>query len=284
MEYIIIICLFLILMCYFYHKSKSKILEKNEVDVKIYYNDPILNKIQQNDDQLFNIYKTAKLSELLNNNIRMSNIPIKKKKIAFVTFEDRSDKYIDLHNENVMKYCQKWNYDYLNYTEKSIDISPYWYKVLLINNILNTNKYDYVFWMDSDTIIKNLNIDIYRDILSKYDSDIYISPDNTKYDICNAGLFVIKNSPIGKQFMIDWKNEYKGFCRKNNQLLGKWALACYEQGQLNNLIIKKYAKYTTMLHKHIFYNNYICSNDVFIMHNYGTSPKNREKCFKKINL
>lgn len=243
------------------------------------------NIILKNDVNLYLIYKKAKLSSLINNNkknITELSKPYLKYKIAFITFENREEEYINLHDINVKKYCDKWKYDYHRIKENNSNLSPYWYKVLLVSEIIESDKYDYVFWMDSDTIINNFNIDLGEDILHKYNSDIFVASDNIKYDIVNAGLFVVKNSETGKQFIKDWLNLYLPMCEKGNgKLKGVWAMTCYEQGTLNKLIVDKYNKNTTLLNNNLFKNSVHCDNKDFITHLYANNSHNREKCFSK---
>lgn len=236
--------------------------------------------VKNADTDMLKLYKKANMSELVNNNRtdEYTNIPYK---IAFVTFEDRKDDYIDLHNKNVEKYCKKWSYDYIFTETNKTGISPYWYKLHLVQNALLTDEYDYVFWLDSDVIINKHDISLGEDILKKYASDIFVASDNIKHDVCNSGLFVIKNSEVGRRFMKDWINSFNDFCYKkdNKSMRGKWAMSCYEQGNMNKLIMEKYGPYTTVLENNIFMNGKICRDDVFIMHQYASSSDERYKCF-----
>lgn len=241
--------------------------------------------IDENDNNLLKLYYNAKLSKLLNNNMKnikkISSDDKDKYKIAFVTFENRNEPYVEIHNNNINNYCKKWGYEYIFIKKNNTNISPYWYKVLLINHFINTNKYDYVVWLDSDTIINNMNIDIGEDIIFNYTSDIFCASDNITFDVINSGVFIIKNSEIGKQFLKDWINSYNNYCEDaNGKLKGLWALSCYEQGNMNKLIIEKYSDYTTLLNRHIVFNSYICSNNVFIMHLYASNNENRVACFR----
>lgn len=242
-------------------------------------------KIFDNDVKLNLLYRKAKLSGLLDNNKKNINELVKecpKYKIAFVTFENRDEDYIRLHDLNVEKYCKYWGYEYIRVTENDSGMSPYWYKVLLIYNLMKTNKYDYLFWMDSDTVINNFNIDLGDDILCKYNSDIFIAPDNVKYDIINSGLFIVRNSEIGKKFMEDWLDLYLPMCENGDgKLKGVWAMSCYEQGTQNQLIFEKYSKYTTILDQNIFNNRDKCDSSVFITHYYGKKGKHTGECFRK---
>lgn len=148
----------------------------------------------------------------------------------------------------------------------------------MVLNELRTNKYDYVMWMDSDSVIMNMDIDLGK-LLNSYSSDIFIGCNDTGH-ITNAGIFIIKNTKIGRQYMIDCiRRRNKSCINKNNKLNGIWTLTCYEQGIMNILINEKYHKYTTVLPRKIIYTDHKCKNNVFIMHMCGSSPKDRIKCF-----
>jgi hypothetical protein len=219
------------------------------------------------------------MSSLLNNNLRDKPLE-KKNKILIITYDNRTNtKYIQLHNDNLNEYAKKWNieYKYFNKCNKN----NYWCKIYIIYDLILTKKYDYIMWMDSDTYIKNMDIDLNK-ILNQYDSDIFIGSDNNpKYDITNAGVFIIKNSIIGVNFLEDCINYVNKSCfKKDGTLKGNWAGMCYEQGVMNILIADEYNKYTTLLSNNIIFNYNKCSNDVFIMHMYASSDKSRTKCFK----
>lgn len=276
MEVIYTIILIIILIAIFYKETSqenfSELSERNIDDI-----------IRNDDINMLKMYSKIKFTDLNNNN-KKNNIgeeEQKKYKIAFLTFENRKEEYIDLHNKNMKKYCDKYGYDYIHISENTTGISPYWYKVFLVKDLFEKN-YDYVFWLDSDTAIMNFNIDLGEDILDKYDSDIFVGSDNIKYDVVNAGLFIIRNSEIGKKFIDDWIDAYKPYCEKGNgSLRGRWALSCYEQGHLNRLIYEKYSKYTSFLDQSLFQNTNSCFDNVFVMHYYGGDKKKRAECFRK---
>lgn len=278
MEVIYTIALIILLLFIFYKEtSRENFTELSEKE---------LNNIIKNDDtNMLKIYEKIKFSDLLDNN-KKNNVDIseeeqKKYKIAFLTFENRTEEYINLHNKNMELYCKKYGYDYIYIAKNTTGISPYWYKVFLVKDLLEKD-YDYVFWLDSDTAIMNFNIDLGDDILDKYDSDIFVGSDNIKYDVVNAGLFIVRNSKIGREFIDDWIGAYKPYCEKGNgSLRGRWAMSCYEQGHLNKLIYEKYSKYTSFLDKTLFQNNNDCFEDVFVMHYYGGDKKKRGNCFRK---
>ena len=154
----------------------------------------------------------------------------------------------------------------------------------MVLDALKKNKYDYVIWLDSDTIIKNFNIDM-GNILNMFSSDIYIGSDNNNsIDISNAGVFIIKNSDIGINFLNDCISYVSDKCiNDDGSLKGNWAASCYEQGVMNILIVDKYSNYTTILTNDIIFNYNVCSDDVFIMHLYASSSNYRVRCFHSKN-
>jgi hypothetical protein len=225
-----------------------------------------------------------KKNYLLNNNLLDKPLE-KSNKIAIVTFENRNDlEYVNQHNQNITEYCKKWNYEYIFYDKCIHNI--YWCKLYIVLDVLKTGKYDYVMWMDSDTIIKNSLISL-DSIINKYSSDIYVNLDGGLSVFC-AGVFIIKNSPIGISYLEDCiKLNNKKCMTSDKKLNGLWAGLCYEQGVMNKLIFDKYYNYTTCLPKYIVYNEWIsedmltCDKDTFILHIYGSPNELRSKCFKR---
>jgi uncharacterized protein YxeA len=237
-------------------------------------------KISIDDSNYYNkFYKSEKMNNLINNN--KLNIPKEKKnKILFITYDNRyNEDYVSIHNANINKYVKKFNYEYKYY--KYCDKNVYWCKIYLVLEALKTNKYDYVIWLDSDTVIKNFKID-FGDILNIFSSDIFIGLDNNlEYGLINSGVFAISNSEIGKNFLLECIQYVNKDCfNDNGTLKGKWAASCYEQGVMNILIHDKYYLYTTVLSNKVIFNYNVCSNDVFIMHLYASPSKSRISCFQ----
>ena len=270
MEYIyivILLILILIIIKLIFENDKFIILSK-DYD---YFEKFLQKKNSQNN-----------ISQLINNN--KLQIPLNKKnKILFITYDNRyKEEYVLIHNYNLKKYVEQYDYEYKYYNRCNENV--YWCKIYMVLDAIKKNRYDYVVWLDSDTVIKNFNIDIGL-ILNMFSSDIFIGSDNNNvFDISNAGVFIISNSNIGINFLNDCINYVSDKCINNDGTLkGIWAGSCYEQGVMNILIVDKYFKYTTLLSNDIIYNYNICSDNVFIMHMYGSSPENRVKCFYSNN-
>ena len=243
---------------------------------------PYRRSVYEADMQYFNRIQNVYTTNLIDAN-KMSQPFKRKNKISIITFDNRATMpYVLEHNKNITKYCKKWDYEYKFFSECSHNI--YWCKIHMVLDELKTNKYDYVMWMDSDTYIFDMDKNL-SDILNNYSSDIFIGIDEINNDkVVNAGVFVIKNTFIGIQFLQDCISSLKPECIKaNGQLNGRWAASCYEQGAMNVQIADKYAQHTTILSRDIIYNYNACNKNVFILHYYGStfgsSNDKRMKCF-----
>jgi hypothetical protein len=211
-------------------------------------------------------------------------------KLLIISFDNRKNlEYLTLHNKNISNYCAKYNIDY-KFID-SCDKNVYWCKLYLIYNELINNKYDYIMWMDTDTIFVNQNINL-LEILYNFPSDIYIGHDyyGDKYDyyginnILCAGVFIIKNSDIGKKFINECLETNKNlYCINNSSLKlnGLYAALCYEQGTMNNLIYNKYLHYTSIFLNNLISNSYNCNNNTFITHYFGGNKEEIVSCFNK---
>jgi hypothetical protein len=183
--------------------------------------------------------------------------------IEFLTIETRDNKMTKIHNNSLKKYSNKYGYKYtfLNDYKNELVLPIYWYKIQCIKDMLQDNSIDYLVWLDSDTFIVNEKIKI-EDIINLTNSSIYIGKDypNSNLSAYCAGVFIIKNDNIGKQFLDDCINTYinRIECTENGNyvLAGKWAGMCYEQGIMNELLNSKYKKSMFYLNEKIITNKY----------------------------
>jgi hypothetical protein len=92
---------------------------------------------------------------------------------------------------NHKKYCAIHNYDYILRTNSKTNRAPTWEKIDIIKELILTNKYDYIFWMDTDSIFTNFSIKI-ENIISNAGSNYnFIFSGDT--NIINAGHFIFKS-------------------------------------------------------------------------------------------
>ena len=239
-----------------------------------------------------NFFKQIELYRLMFTNINnnFESVPFKHRKILIITAEDRNEEYIKLHDESFKKYSKLHNYEYLRLDNcPKEESSTYWCKIYKVKEYLN--KYDYVMWVDSDTIITNYNKSL-DEFISKFgEPDIIIGEDEQTnrflpINILNAGVFLIKNSKIGKEFIDDCLNKIPDNCIINNKEQGVWAGVCYEQGIMNILLKTKYKdhfyldKDKTFIFNHTFNSDLNYDNN-FILHLPSSTTKSRNTTFKK---
>lgn len=250
--------------------------------------------LSQYDRNYFKILKEHKITTKLTNNNSLTKFENKHNKILILTFDDRPHvNYIKNHNDNFNKYAKNKGYTYKfeHIYNENLNTNPYWYKIYLVKYYLDMNLYDYVMWVDSDTMIINETFDL-NSYLNQHSSDLYFCDDNQTIEKINAGIFVIKNSHIGKQYLNDCINNFCSDCilKGEKKLKGNWAATCYEQGIMNLVLINSYMQYSTVFSINIVLctNNLIVidrmykSNSIFILHYYDTNSFQRNMLFDMI--
>ena len=231
-------------------------------------------------------YENSLLSSLK----KISQIPYQHSKIAIITLETRDLNLLPFHNKNVKDYCNNNNYDYFffkNY-ENELELPIYWKKIQLVKEFLETTQYDYVVWMDSDTIICKPDIRLEQIILP--DKSIYIGnhfPSIISH--YNAGFFIIQNNHIGRQFLSDCIATYLDSeeCLVDGKLSlpGKWSGSCYEQGIMNKLLATTYNDDFHFLEYAFVVNSEFPITDTFVLHLFSGLDKNKDyvsNIFKRI--
>jgi hypothetical protein len=194
-----------------------------------------------------------------------------KKKIAVVSSDNRNLNYINIHKKNLTDYCKKNSYNYFFHTnerppnyEPDFDNFPvYWKKLVYVDYYLDLHvNFDYVMWIDTDAfVMRNMKIEAIVEQYNDPDIVLYIARDNNGQsdDPFNAGVFIVKNNQLGKQFIRECIYSLKANCKKNGKYdLGTvWAGNCYEQGTMNKLINLKYYGNTGVVPTNIINNTYI---------------------------
>ena len=167
------------------------------------------------------------------------------KRFLILQYDNRAlnDNMLELTKIN-KSYCETHNYEY-RFIDTSYDLPVYWIKVYLVNEILKTDKYDGVLWLDTDACIYNATIKLENLILEN--KSFYLSPDNKIWPAkFNAGVFMVLNTNTGKQMIEEWMKCYneKDWTKdvNNNKFStsGSWAGTVYEQGSFTNYILPKY--------------------------------------------
>ena len=221
-----------------------------------------------------------------------NNISLNSSKIAIITAEDRDEDYINYHDLSFQKYCDLYGYDYIRTTNcPKEESTTYWCKIYKVKKALDSGKYDYVMWADSDIIITDPHISLGSIIKESGEPDIIIGKDTWFTSIINiicAGIFLIKNSKNGICFIDDCLskiNKKSSYCVHNNKEQGIWAGICYEQGVMNLLIREKYKNtYIDTENKYFFNCTPTSKYDSFktvFLHLAGWGNESRANIFKK---
>ena len=103
--------------------------------------------------------------------------------------------------KNHKNYCKYNNYDYIIRNNPETNRSAHWEKIDLLIKVIN--KYDIVFWMDTDSVFLNFNIKIEE--LIPENTDFIFSGDT---NIINTGHFIFRNTEWSK---LQLKNIYDIF-------------------------------------------------------------------------
>lgn len=101
---------------------------------------------------------------------------------------------LDMSRITFIDYAKKWDYDFVEVKESWDESRPYaWTKLLAIRDLLD--KYDFVFYVDSDALILRDDIDVAT--ISHTDFAWPVGPVNGK--ICpSAGIMAIRSSESSK--------------------------------------------------------------------------------------
>ena len=215
-----------------------------------------------------------------------------KKTYLMLQYDNRKlSKNIEILTKINQKYCSLYGYDYI-LDVKEYNLPPYWIKVKLAQELLNTNKYKGILWMDTDAVVDNFSISLESICLPN--KSIYYSFDNDSF---NAGVWLLLNDKVGKNIINEWATLYNPskWQKVQNKWLwsgkiqnirdgwnGKtgwtgWAGSDFEQGQFKKVIIPKYKKYCYQYYQSFFQNNDIDDDikdkPVFSYHFYGKNKQ-----------
>lgn len=159
---------------------------------------------------------------------------------------DHYKKLIEINRE----YCKVHKYEYI-FKNEEFDLPPWWIKVKVCLDVLLTNKYNGVIWMDTDASIFDCSQTV-DDFTKDPTKHFFISRDPIEWTgIVNAGVWIVKNTPIGQNIMKDWFNLYNkekwvktgtSWSINNNlsDIDKRWAGINYEQGSFTEVLLPKY--------------------------------------------
>jgi hypothetical protein len=204
--------------------------------------------------------------------------------IKVITAYDKNyDNMFDANHAILSNYCDKHGYQLFIKKIENFDRPASWYKIQAILQEMNDDC-DYIFWMDADTLILNMQQKI-EDLL---DDTNYLFISQDKFSI-NAGIFCVKNN----LYMIDFLHKVYDLYSIYNEYhpLG----GVYEQSAILHLLQYNYNNIRSYLKvfdgpitnaydpetKPAYVQNYV-SNKSFILHTPNTKPDSiRSKVIEK---
>jgi GR25 family glycosyltransferase involved in LPS biosynthesis len=164
---------------------------------------------KHNDNSI--IYK----NEIQNDKIKLDI----KKPWALIQYDNRPipDHYKKLIEVN-KEYCKHHGYHHI-FKSEPYDLPHWWIKVKICKELLESDKYSGVMWLDTDAVIYDCSINLDTFTNDKI-IDFFIAKDPPAWGgPINAGVWIVKNTEIGKNIMRDWFSHYdKTKWIKNNNI------------------------------------------------------------------
>lgn len=176
-------------------------------------------------------------------------------------------KLLELTKQRHRDYCIRWNMDFQCLTSASspryADPKPgSWSKVELIQMALDKG-YQYVIWLDADTIIKDLDTDLRDGCIKGIGTCWQRIPQLNHW---NVGALYIQKSDEAREFIKDWLKGYPG-------LNDGWN----EQGVFNSLAMKRTIVQTISDRWNATLNHTMVPDAVVLgFHGYGTTQERYE--------
>lgn len=133
-----------------------------------------------------------------------------KKKICICMFYTPNiSSYSKLSEKINRAYAKRHGYAFVVFKQRLTKRDAQWDKVAFVDKVLNSGKYHYVFWIDSDAYF-NLQLKRLEDVIEIDPAiDLYICDDlvnsNAKC-LVNTGTFLLRNSSWSRNFMRKWWN------------------------------------------------------------------------------
>jgi hypothetical protein len=155
----------------------------------------------------------------INESETVKTIELKKLNICLVsTFTENIDSVAKITIPNKEEYCKKHNYSFKYHKGRLSNRHPGWDKILLLKEVLESDKYDYVVWIDNDAYITNQEIrfdficnnnpdskliiaseDNYRNVKNLNPDLDYTELHNLR--IINTGVFILKRDKWSIDFL-----------------------------------------------------------------------------------
>lgn len=116
--------------------------------------------------------------------------------VVSMAIGDKYQEAVAIGQKNKKKYCKLHGHDFY-YGKKNLDPSrpPAWAKILLIQKIMDSGKYDWIFWTDADSLFTNHTVKLESLIDENY--SFIVSGEHG----INTGQFLIKNCQWSRDFL-----------------------------------------------------------------------------------
>lgn len=219
-------------------------------------------------------------------------------KILVLQIEDRNDPLLNKFMKSNEIICKNNDMEYIFLKKSAELVPPYWAKVFEIKKIMEEKKdFDYILWVDSDAFFINFTKQRFSEFLEKYKEYSFIgTPDMPPWTgQFNAGVFIIKNTEIGKEMVNKWITYYHTNVWNYNKKTDKWKTDAvwagdeYEQGSFSTYMLKdsKFSKHIKII-PYYYLNNHTCGDhqeDTLLVHlagNYKKDQKNVDTCIPKL--
>ena len=138
-------------------------------------------------------------------------------------FDKNFEKLGSITLKSMKRYAKKNGFDIKLFNELVSDRPPAWNKILIMQKILDSGKYDFVFWIDSDAVIVGKE-DICNEIVDG--KDFYLVKHFVKgRDAPNTGVVLLRNSKWSKDFL-------KTVWEKTDYINHRW----WENAAINDLL------------------------------------------------
>jgi hypothetical protein len=238
-------------------------------------------------------------------------IELNKYKICLVShFTENIEHVANYTIQNKQKYCDKQGYSFKYHKGRLSDRHPGWDKIKLLKEVLLTDEFDYVVWVDNDACITNEEMrfdficNLYSEsniILASEDDSRnieFLNPSNDYNNlqnlrIINTGVMILKNNPWVINFLDEvWdtkSNTNRGVDYSHKSIIGnnfnydQWP---FEQGPIHIVLSKTDRNHYKIVKSEILNkfksshqkNNFIChfvgqGNDLESIRNYIESLK-----------
>jgi hypothetical protein len=199
------------------------------------------------------------------------------KKWCIVQYDDReiTDDLKGLMNRN-KHYCNKYGYTYIFKSSGYDDLPPYWRKVKIVKDLIDSDLYKGVLWMDTDATVFNMSItlDSFNDSMKSF----YSSTNSRGNQIFNAGVWIVYNNERGRKILDTWIKKYNSSKWKRNGTKwhsnSAWAGRNYEQGSFAYNVMPEFQSNVKTEPESTFQATNVLQPNAFILHFYNDNrPK-----------